>query len=198
MLGDRSLIIYYAPGHVPLDQQEAMMNHLGHATDKFEYRFITGDCSPLLAIEETPAVVYVGGGIHANESTLPLLVGKNWDVLLVLAHGKKVEEKTIAALMRTGIAGIVTTRPPEAQRVTLTLYKRSDISRLLGASKPLTKGELKVLELIVKGHSTEEMAKHMQATVGTVKSHVGRLLGKCGVRSRSELVTLACRHLRNT
>ncbi|HEY8683607.1 MAG TPA: response regulator transcription factor [Rhodanobacter sp.] len=55
----------------------------------------------------------------------------------------------------------------------------------------LTTRELEVLQWLARGHSNLQIAKEMGVTEDTVKFHVGNVLGKLGVPSRSKAVALS-------
>jgi two-component system NarL family response regulator len=57
----------------------------------------------------------------------------------------------------------------------------------------LTRREMDVLRLIVSGHSNREIAHELNTTEGTIKSYVNGLLGKLGVRDRTQAATAAIR-----
>lgn len=58
----------------------------------------------------------------------------------------------------------------------------------------LTPREWECLALVVRGASTESMARALNISVMTVRSHVRSLLGKLAVHSRLEAASLAMRH----
>jgi NarL family two-component system response regulator LiaR len=58
----------------------------------------------------------------------------------------------------------------------------------------LTERELEVLGLLVEGLSNTEMAVRMHVSPNTVKNHVSSVLGKLGVSSRTQAVSLALQH----
>jgi DNA-binding NarL/FixJ family response regulator len=55
----------------------------------------------------------------------------------------------------------------------------------------LTARELEVLQWLVRGHSNLQIAREMAVTKDTIKFHVGNILGKLGVTSRSKAVALS-------
>lgn len=52
--------------------------------------------------------------------------------------------------------------------------------------EPLSERELEILGLLAGGDSNKEIAAHLFITEGTVKNHVTNILGKLGVRDRTQ------------
>jgi DNA-binding NarL/FixJ family response regulator len=58
----------------------------------------------------------------------------------------------------------------------------------------LTEREREVMALVVRGLSNSEIRRQLYLSEPTVKTHVGRILMKLGVRDRVQLVVLAYEH----
>jgi DNA-binding NarL/FixJ family response regulator len=87
-----------------------------------------------------------------------------------------------------------------APSVTRRLLDRFATSPQLAAMVPppgldlLTEREREVMALVVRGLSNGEIRQQLYLSEPTVKTHVGRILMKLGVRDRVQLVVLAYEH----
>jgi two-component system, NarL family, response regulator LiaR len=94
----------------------------------------------------------------------------------------------MAAAIRAARVG-QPTLAPEATRV---LIRKT--TQTLTPGGDLTQREREILKLLVDGLSNPEIAKQLNLSRSTVKTHVSHILEKLGVNSRVEVVTLAIRH----
>ncbi|MEU9132952.1 response regulator transcription factor [Kitasatospora sp. NPDC048540] len=85
------------------------------------------------------------------------------------------------------LAPSVTRRLIEDFARTRPAPRRDPALRLNG----LTPRETEVLELIARGLSNQEIAARLVVAEQTVKTHIGRVLGKLGLRDRAQAVVLA-------
>ena len=132
--------------------------------------------------------------------------GSSTRVLVLTTYG--VDENVYDAL-RAGASGfLVKTDPPErlvdairvvagGEALLAPEVTRRLIDRFVSAARPgeppreladLTARELDVLKLVARGRSNAEIAAELYVTEGTVKTHVGRILGKLNLRDRTQAV----------
>ncbi|WP_433797734.1 response regulator [Actinoplanes sp. CA-252034] len=82
---------------------------------------------------------------------------------------------------------------PRATRKLIDAFNGRDkpASGTLRGLDAITDREREVLSLIAAGLSNTEIAEHLHLGVGTVKTHIGRLLHKLAARDRAQLVITA-------
>jgi DNA-binding NarL/FixJ family response regulator len=93
------------------------------------------------------------------------------EAIRATARGESILEPSVAAKVIaefTRVSGLV----PAAQMEQLV--------------EPLSERELEILALIARGDSNKEIAEQLVIAEGTVKNHVTHILGKLGVRDRTQ------------
>jgi DNA-binding NarL/FixJ family response regulator len=111
---------------------------------------------------------------------------------------KDVRPTELAAAIRTVAAGDAVVSPRITRRL-IDHYTRlppltggvRDHGADLGSITSLTDREQEVLIAVAEGLSNAEIASHLFVSEATVKSHVGRILSKLGLRDRVQVVVLA-------
>jgi DNA-binding NarL/FixJ family response regulator len=108
------------------------------------------------------------------------------------ASGFLVKDATAAELLN-GVRLVAAGEALLAPRVTRRLI---DAFTKPSAGTPrgletITEREREVLSLIAGGLSNTEIAQHLHLGIGTVKTHIGRLLHKLAARDRAQLVIAA-------
>ena len=98
----------------------------------------------------------------------------------------------LQAAIRTVHAGNAVLAPNDLQRLLEGEFK----SRLPvpTAYESLTEKEIEVLKLLARGMSNTEIAKQLYISESTVKTHVGSMLRKLGLRDRVQIVVFAYQH----
>jgi DNA-binding NarL/FixJ family response regulator len=109
---------------------------------------------------------------------------------------KDVRPAELVAAIRTVAAGDAVVSPRVTRRL-LDEYARSGLvaDRTDDAARPeladLTDREREVLGALARGLSNAEIGEALFVSEATVKSHVGRILAKLGLRDRVQAVVLA-------
>ena len=105
---------------------------------------------------------------------------------------KDVPPTELAHAVRMVAAGDALIAPTITRRLLADFVRRPPPgSRAPEALSELTDRELDVLKLIAKGLSNAEIAERLVLGEATIKTHVGNILMKLGVRDRVQAVVLA-------
>jgi NarL family two-component system response regulator LiaR len=101
---------------------------------------------------------------------------------------KNVTSDELAAAIRAAAAG-QSTLAPEAAKILVHATRAPKHSLF-----ELTEREREVLNLVVQGHSNQQIADRLFVTVATVKAHISNILSKLEVSSRAEAIAYAIKH----
>jgi len=153
-----------------------------------------GDEAARLARASPPDVVLMDirmPGCDGIEATRRI-VAANADVRVLVLTTFDLDEYAFGAL-RAGASGFLLkdVHPAElvaAIRTVASAGQRTDRYPQLSA---LTERESEVLTAVARGLSNAEIAAALYVSEATVKSHVGRILAKLGLRDRVQVVVLA-------
>jgi DNA-binding NarL/FixJ family response regulator len=105
---------------------------------------------------------------------------------------KDAPPQALAEAVRVAAAGDALLAPSITRRMIARFAERSPASpRDAALLTRLTVRERDVLRLIATGRSNAEIAAELVIAEETVKSHVGRLFAKVGVRDRAQAVVFA-------
>lgn len=98
-------------------------------------------------------------------------------------------EELLAAIDLVVAGGVA--YPPALMRRAVVAADRSPV---FAALERLTPREREVLDALASGGTNKEIALALGITPGTVKTHVERLIGKLGVRDRTQAAVIAVEH----
>jgi DNA-binding NarL/FixJ family response regulator len=108
---------------------------------------------------------------------------------------KDTQPDDLVAAIRTVAAGDAVLAPTATRRLIRQFTEQQpehpSSQRAEQIRRTLTAREQEVFELIAVGMSNSEIAARLHLSAGTVKVHVGRILGKLGLRDRVQAVVLA-------
>jgi DNA-binding NarL/FixJ family response regulator len=102
---------------------------------------------------------------------------------------KDVASKRLVEAIRATARGESILEPSVAAKVIAEFTRVSSMvpsSQMEQLAEPLSEREREILALIARGDSNKEIASQLYITEGTVKNHVTHILGKLGVRDRTQ------------
>lgn len=102
---------------------------------------------------------------------------------------KDVSSEKLVEAIRAAARGESFLQPSIAAKVLAEfsrLEERPGARPPAGLVEPLSERELEILRLVAAGDSNKEIAADLYITEGTVKNHVTNILGKLGVRDRTQ------------
>ena len=144
-----------------------------------------------------------------------MLLRQQFPAIAVAMISADDDKNTVLQAMAFGAAGFISksaSREQLSNAITQIMagnvYLPAEIFRNHAPSQPefnhhgqyqqqllsLTRSQLKVLQLMVKGDSNKQIAFHLDIAETTVKVHVSAILSKLGVSNRVQAILL-CQHL---
>ncbi|MFJ4714166.1 response regulator [Streptomyces sp. NPDC088785] len=126
-----------------------------------------------------------------DESLFPALTAGARGYLTKDAGGDEIVKAVQDVL--SGAAGL----SPQIQRRLLERLARSEPVAPRGPEEPpdgLTAREAEVVRLIADGLTNQEIARALQVSTATVKTHINNLFAKTGLKDRAQAVRYAYRH----
>ncbi len=144
------------------------------------------------------------GGVAATRA-----IHQRWPQMQVIALTSFQEKELVQDALQAGAIGYLLKnisgdelhqailrayagRPTLAPEALQALIQPKSEQDTLG--KDLTRRELEVLSLLVKGCSNPEIAERLVVSRATVKVHVSNILSKLGASNRSGAISLAIQH----
>jgi DNA-binding NarL/FixJ family response regulator len=186
-------------------QVEPAVEVIGEAGDGHE--------AVALARELQPAVVLMDirmPGLDGIEATRQIMRGQHSTRVLVLttydadellytamragASGfllKDVRRESLVHAIRTVALGEALVHPAMTRRLLDEFTHRPPPGATPAGLERLTDRELEVLRLIARGQSNAELAHSLHVSEATVKTHVGQVMRKLGLRDRVQVVVTA-------
>ncbi|MFI7128083.1 response regulator [Nonomuraea sp. NPDC050153] len=104
---------------------------------------------------------------------------------------KSATATELLAAIRVIASGEALLAPTVTRRLIAEFLRGPHPAPVLRDLSDITQREREVLTLVGKGMSNSEIAEHLHLTVGTVKTHISRLLAKLRARDRAQLVVAA-------
>jgi DNA-binding NarL/FixJ family response regulator len=117
-----------------------------------------------------------------------------FDALRAGASGfvtKDIRADGLRDAIRVVAAGQALLSPSVTRRVVDAFAARPSTTSAPDRIQALTDRERDVLELVGRGLSNDEIARHLHMSPLTAKTHVSRILAKLGARDRAQLVVAA-------
>ncbi|MDY6996966.1 MAG: response regulator transcription factor [Actinomycetota bacterium] len=202
-----------------VDDQELVRSGLRRILRRRDGIEVVGECSdgdevPAAVAAHRPDVVVMDlrmKRVNGIDATRLLAAGDGPPVLALTTFS---DEELLSGVLRAGAAGFVLKDSPAEELIravhavargdgyldpsvtsrVLTTYRTAARQPVPEAVGELTPRELDVLTLIAKGRSNGEIADELFISGVTVKSHIGRIFVKLGLRDRAAAIVYAYQH----
>lgn len=202
-----------------VDDQELVRSGLRRILRRRDGIEVVGECSdgdevPAAVAARRPDVVVMDlrmKRVNGIEATRALSADGGPPVLALTTFS---DDELLSGVLRAGAAGFVLKDSPAEELIravhavargdgyldpsvtarVLSAYRTVASEPVPAAVGELTPRELDVLTLIAKGHSNSEIANELVISGVTVKSHIGRIFVKLGLRDRAAAIVYAYQH----
>jgi DNA-binding NarL/FixJ family response regulator len=202
-----------------VDDQELVRSGLRRILRRKDGIAVVGECSdgdevPAAVAEHRPDVVVMDlrmKRVNGIEATRALSASGGPPVLALTTFS---DEELLSGVLRAGAAGFVLKDSPAEELIravhavargdgfldpsitgrVLSTYRTAAKEPVPDAVEDLTPRELDVLTLVAKGRSNGEIADELVISGVTVKSHIGRIFVKLGLRDRAAAIVYAYQH----
>jgi DNA-binding NarL/FixJ family response regulator len=104
---------------------------------------------------------------------------------------KDAPAKQLVEAIQVAASGQTFLQPSVAAKVVAELTRQTAQPPSQPLVEPLTAREIEILRLLAAGYNNREIADELVITEGTVKNHITNILGKLGVRDRTQAVLKA-------
>lgn len=206
-------------GALLVDDQELVRSGLRRILRRRDGIAIVGECSdgdevPAAVAQHQPDVVVMDlrmKRVNGIEATRQIAAQGGPPVLALTTFN---DEELLSGVLRAGAAGFVLKDSPAEELIravravargdgfldpsitarVLTTYRTAAADPTPIVVGELTPRELDVLTLIAKGRSNTEIADELVISGVTVKSHIGRIFVKLGLRDRAAAIVYAYQH----
>ena len=102
------------------------------------------------------------------------------------ARGQVLLQPDIASKVFSALAPAAVRPSPLAPNSSAVASSAPTYIDLEATVEPLTEREREILKLVARGASNRQIAENLYLTEGTVKNHMSSILGKLGVRDRTQ------------
>jgi len=173
-----------------------LLENAGYRTEQLD----NGSAVLAAAEADQPAVVVLDvqlPGLNGYEVCRELRDRFGDEVRVLFVSGERIDALDRSAGLLLG-ADDYMVKPVDGGEL-LARVRRLVTSSVEGSGTPdarldsLTKREREVLELLAEGRQQDEIARELVISPKTVATHIQRILGKLGVRSRAQAVAVALR-----
>jgi DNA-binding NarL/FixJ family response regulator len=184
--------------HTLLNQQSDM-EVMGHATSGEDVLEKVARIQPQVLLLDCYLIHNPADIIAREVSSLEMPVE-------IMAINPIIDEPHLKSLLEAGAVGYLLSSE-SLEHVVEAVRKVADGERWLSSplvdrlleqenrkgdhGESLTRREVEVLALMVKGHTNTQIAEHLSIAVGTVKNHLKNIYAKLGVHTRVEVLLLA-------